>query len=57
VSNEDSTFPLTIFWFVPASKNNNKEKSITEYKKILDINPNHSIAKQEIERLEMVKEK
>ena len=38
-------------------KNNNKEKSIAEYKKILEINPNHSIAKQEIERLEMVKEK
>ena len=38
-------------------KNKNKEKSIAEYKKILEINPNHSIAKQEIERLEMVKEK
>jgi len=38
-------------------KNNNKKKSIAEYKKILEINPNHSIAKQEIERLEMVKEK
>ena len=38
-------------------KNNNKEKSIAEYKKILEINPNHLIARQAIERLEMINEK
>ncbi len=38
-------------------KNNNIAKSVAEYKKILDINPNHSKARQAIENLEMVKEK